>query len=214
MKKPTKWIVVALTSGLIPLSGLLCQPAQAVLLNESGTSVLADSAGVSTGPEALVVDWSVQENASLIFTYTYTVYNPAGDVQLPGSGSPGSPEVVDAFSVGFDTTAPGAFIPGSQTGGLLDLNNGAIGLNWDFNPVSPGTNSGPLSFESLLLPTQGFAVALDANPPSPWSSYPDGQEVPVPAGVVVPDSMSTVTALAGALLLFPALKRSKPLQSK
>src|ERR1017187_10609746 len=124
--------IVALAVGAILLSGLLGQTAQAqLLLNESGTSILADSLGANTGPEALPISWSVVENASLIYTYTYTVNNPVGDVVLDNTGTPTStPEPVDAFSVGFDTTAGGAYISGSQTGGLFDENNGTAGLFW------------------------------------------------------------------------------------
>jgi hypothetical protein len=211
MKRQAKLTIAALASATILLGGSLCQTSQAVLLNESGTSVLADVLGANTGNEALTVDWSVVENASLIYTYTYTIYNPSGDVQLPGSASPGSPEVVDAFTVGFDTTVPGAFLSGTQTGGVLDQNNGVGGLTWIMSAVPAGGNSGPLSFESLLLPTMGDANAADANPPSPWASNPDGQEVPIPGATAVPDSMNTMAALAGALLLLPALRRTRVL---
>ncbi len=185
-------IVCPRLSLIILLAGLFCQTAQAVLLHESGTAVLADNLGATTGPDALIVDWSVDENAALVYTYTYTVDNPVGDSTAFSS-----------FSVGFDTTQPGAFVAGSQTGGALDLNNGALGLDWDFAAVQPGANSGPLSFESTLLPMMGDANASGGiTPPSPWSSNPDGQEVPVPE-TSVPDSMNTLAALAGVLLLLP-----------
>src|ERR1017187_2409213 len=195
--------VVALVAGAILLSGLLGQTAQAVLLTESGTSVLADAFGVNTGPEALTVSWSVVENVSLIYTYTYTVNNPVGDVVLNNNGSPTStPEIVDAFSVAFDTTVPGAFVPGSQIGGLYDANNGVSGLFWAFAAVNPGANSGPMSFQSELPPTLGNANALDQNPPSPWSSNPNGQQVPVPT-TSVPEPTSTTLLALTALLLLP-----------
>src|ERR1039458_2189346 len=109
--------IVALAVGAILLSGLLGQTAQAqLLLNESGTSILADSFGTATGPEALTVSWSVVESVTLGYTYSYSVNNPVGDVVLGNTGLPTStPENVDAFSVGFDTTAPGAYIMNSQT---------------------------------------------------------------------------------------------------
>jgi hypothetical protein len=186
--------IVALAVGAILLCGLLGQTAQAqLLLNESGTSILADSFGTATGPEALTVSWSVVENVSLVYTYSYSVNNPAGDVNLNN----GSPEPVDAFSVGFDTTAPGAYIIGSQTGGVFDENNGHGGLFWAFAAVNPGTSSGPLSFLSDLPPTLGNANAQDANPPSPWSSYPDGQQVPVPLTVPEPGTWVLVAMGTG-----------------
>ena len=190
--------IIALAAGAILLSGVLDQTAQAVLLNESGTSILADSLGANTGPEALPISWSVVENASLIYTYTYTVNNPVGDVVLNNTGTPTStPEPVDAFSVGFDTTAGGAYISGSQTGGLFDENNGTAGLFWLLVSVNPGTSSGPLSFQSDQPPTLGNANAQDANPPSPWSSNPNGQQVPVPITVPEPGTWALVAIGTG-----------------
>ena len=191
--------IIALAAGAILLSGLLGQTAQAqLLLNESGTSILADSLGANTGPEALPISWSVVENASLIYTYTYTVNNPVGDVVLDNTGTPTStPEPVDAFSVGFDTTAPGAYIMNSQTGGVFDENNGPVGLFWLLGSVNPGTSSGPLSFQSDRPPTLGNANAQDANPPSPWSSNPNGQQVPVPITVPEPGTWALVAIGTG-----------------
>lgn len=178
----------------------------AQIFPESGTSVLADSFGTVTGPEALTVSWSVVENASDIYTYTYTVNNPVGDVALNNDGTPTiRPEIVDAFSVAFDTTVSGAYLTGSQTGGQFGANNGTAGLFWYFTAVNPGNSSGPLSFESDLPPTLGNANALNQNPPSPWSSSPDGQQVPVPGNVTVPAPEPTTTTLLAltALLLLP-----------
>jgi hypothetical protein len=197
--------IVALAVGAMLLSGLLGQTAQAVLLNESGTSILADSLGTATGPEALTVSWSVVENVSLVYTYSYSVNNPVGDVNLNN----GSPEPVDSFSVAFDTTAPGAFITGSQTGGGFDLNNGASGLFWAFAPVNPGTSSGPLSFESDQPPTLGNANAQDANPPSPWSSNPDGQQVPVPIAVPEPGTWVLVAIGTGLGVFLRGRKQAR-----
>ena len=190
--------IIALAVGAILLSGVLGQTAQAVLLNESGTSILADSLGINTGPEALPISWSVVESANLVYTYTYTVNNPLGDVVLDNTGLPTlTPEPVDAFSVGFDTTVPGAYIAASQTGGVFDENNGPVGLFWLLGSVNPGTSSGPLSFLSDLPPTLGNANAQDANPPSPWSSYPDGQQVPVPLTVPEPGTWVLVAMGTG-----------------
>jgi hypothetical protein len=223
--------VVVLASGAIMLPGLLCQTAQAQgLLNESGESILADALGTATGPEALIVSWSVVENASDIYTYTYTVNNPSGDVRLNNKGRPTSTrEIVDSFSVDVNTRVPGAYLPGSQIGGSYQQNNG-VDLKWYFGDVEPGHNSGPLSFESYLPPTPGDANAADANPPSPsfsipdgqnsslpwcsigdgkkppspWSSIPDGQQVPVPGPLIGVPEPTTIALLAlTALLLLP-----------
>ena len=191
-------------AALLP-AGAWCQTSNITgLLDISGTSSLADAFGTATGPEALLVNWSVVESPSLVYTYSYTIQNPVGNVLLNNDGSPTSiPEIVDAFSVGFDTTVPGAFIAGSQTGGLSQQNNGVDGLFWTLAAVDAGTNSPPLSFESGLPPTLGDVSAQDANPPSPWSSVPYGQKDPVPqtASPDVPDSASTFTFLAAVLLL-------------
>ena len=193
--------IAALASGAILLSGVLSQTAQASV--ESGSAQLADVLGVDTGPESLTVSYLVTLSAG-VYTYTYSVFNPAGDVLLNTNGLPtATPEVVDAFSVGFDTTQPGAFIAGSQTGGLADLNDGVAGLFWAFTGVNPSNSSPTLSFESDLPPVMGNAGAQDANPPSPWASNPDGQDVPVPNTALAPDSTSTLALFGGVLLLLP-----------
>jgi len=188
-----------LASGAFLLCGL-CQSVQAQIV-ASGTATLADVLGANSGAEALTVTYAV-DLSSGVYTYTYSVFNPAGDVQLPGSASPGSPEVVDSFSVAFDTLVPGAFIGGSQSGGTSQQNNGVAGLFWSFTGVNPSNSSPTLSFESDDPPTMGNANASDANPPSPWASNPNGQQVPIPA-ISVPDSASTATLLTGVLMLVP-----------
>jgi hypothetical protein len=143
-----------------------------------------------------------------VYTYTYTINNPAGDVMLPGSPNPGSPEIVDSFGVTFDASAPGAAVSG-PTGSLFEENVGTGGLFWFIYPViEPGTSSGPLSFQSDDAPTFGNASATDDNPPSPWTSINGGQEVPVPM-TSVPDAMSTAGPLAGVALLLAAGSRKK-----
>ena len=186
--------IVALAVGAILLSGLLGQTAQATLIT-SGTAILANALGTASGPEALTVNYSVNLTSG-IYTYAYTVNNPAGDVILTGPNA-GSPENVDAFSVGFDTTVAGAYIAASQTGGVFDENNGTSGLFWAFGAVNPGTSSGTLSFLSELPPTLGNANAQDANPPSPWSSFPNGQQVPVPLTVPEPGTWALVAIGTG-----------------
>ena len=181
-----------------------CQ-AQDNLLNESGTSILADVYGTATGPEALTVSWSVVENTPGVYTYTYIIDNPPGDVLLPGSFDPGLPESVDSFAVSFNAAAPGAVVPNTLNGGSHTHDLGSAGLSWSMPSVDAGTNSPPLSFQSDDAPTMGNASASDANPPSPWSSSPDGDQVPVPN---VPDSTNTAALLAGALLLLlPGMRK-------
>jgi hypothetical protein len=198
-KKP----IVALASEAVLLAGLFCQTAsaQSVVVGTPGSSILANAFGTSSGPEALSVSWLVTQSGP-IYTYFYQVNNPAGDVILNNNGSPtGTPEVVDAFSIAFDTTVLGAYISGTQAGGSSDQNNGASGLFWSFASVSPNSSSATLSFESDLPPTLGNANAQDANPPSPWSSSPFGQQVPVPA--VVPEPATTAMFAFSGLLLLP-----------
>jgi hypothetical protein len=207
MKTHGKKIIV-MAAGVVWMSGIFSQTIQAqnVLLNETGTSTLADTFGINTGPEALTISWAVVENNSGIYTYSYVVNNPLGDVILNNSGQPTStPEIVDAFSVVFDTTVAGAYVPGTQTGGVGNQNNGTSGLFWSFTAVNPNTSSPILSFESELPPTMGNANAQDANPPSPWSSIPDGQQVPVPTEVPDPPT----TALLTGTLLFLSIMRKK-----
>lgn len=178
------------------LSGLLSQTAEASLIY-SGVSTLAASVHANCPSEDLSIYWSV-DLTSGVYTYTYNVFNPVGDVVLDNAGHRTStPEVVVDYSVAFTTTIPGAVLPASQIGGFYRQNNG-VGLKWYFSEVAPGDFSGPLSFESYLPPALGNANAMDANPPSPWSSTPPtGQQVLVP-GVPEP-----TTLLAGMLLLLP-----------
>jgi hypothetical protein len=203
MKRHTKTIG-ALASGAILVSGLLLgQTAQAGLIT-SGTAQLADVLGVDTGPESLTVSYSVNLTAG-VYTYAYSVANPTGDVILAPAQGAGNPEVVDAFAVAFNTTLTGAFVPGTQTGGTAQQNNGVSGLFWSFTGVNPGGSSPTLSFQSDLPPVLGNANASDANPPSPWASSPFGQQVPIPQTppVSTPDSASTMTLLAGVMMLLP-----------
>jgi hypothetical protein len=207
--------LLAMILGASLMTGLQCQTAQAqpIVLNpltpggpaDTGTSVLADALGANTGPEAITISWSVSESSNRVYTYTYTVNNPVGDVVLDNNGNPTlTPEIVDAYSVGFDTTQPGNYIMNSQTGGLVDLNNLSGGLFWAFTPINPGTSSGPLSYQSDNAPAPGNANAQDRNPPSPWASDPDGQEVPIPTTIPEP---STTILLALASLFMPFRSR-------
>jgi hypothetical protein len=206
MKRHAK-SVVALALGAILPPGLPCQTTQAQgLLNESGASILADVFGTAAGSEALTVNWSVVENASGIYTYTYTVNNPSGDVLLNGNDTPTvTPEIVDSFELDFNATLPGAVVS-VPTGGDGAYTLSAYGLCWVLNPdvVLAGASSGRLSFESDNAPTPGNASASDDNPPSPWSSCADGQPVPVPdAPSDVPEPTTTALLALTALLLPP-----------
>lgn len=209
--------VLALAGGLalIAGSGVHAQGVLAPLTPggpaDSGSSYLADVLGSGpTSPESLTVSWSVSEDLSGIYTYSYTVFNPAGDIQLPGSVSPGSPEIVDYYSVNFDTTVAGALIPGSLFGGAYSAPN-STGVFWIMAPVQAGTSGPKLSFQSDLPPVYGNANASDANPPSPWSSSPAGQPVPVPniSGAITPepDTLALFAVTASSALGVWRLRR-------
>jgi hypothetical protein len=197
MKIRTKPIA-ALGCGALLLALLPCQTAQA-LLDESGTSTLADTTVTVTASEPITVSWSVVETAPSDYVYSYMVNNPAGDVLLNEDGLPTTtPEIVDSLSVGFDTTVAGAVT--STPTGLSGV--AADGVNWFLYPVvGPDTSSVWLSFDSDLPPSPGNASAE----PAPWASYPGGDAVPVPGtgNFSVPDSTDTMTLLAGVLLLLP-----------
>jgi hypothetical protein len=191
-----KKIKLILASGAFLLSGAFCPSVQASLLIESGTSTLVNASAT----EPLTVTWSVTETGST-YTYSYIVNNPVGDVQLNSNTGKKTtnPETVDYFSVGFDTTVPGAYILSTQAGGNSMLNNGVNGLSWNFAAVNPGSSSPTLSFESSLYPGSASANASDHNPPSPWYSSPGGQLVPAPVAAVP----EPTTLISGALLLLP-----------
>jgi hypothetical protein len=191
----TKTIVLA--CGAVLLSSLTGQTAKADLIQTvlTGSAVMADSQGTSTGAEALTVNYSVTKDVNTsVYTYNYTVFNPPGDIVLPS----GPTEEFDVFSVGFSTTLPGALVGGSLNGGVYNSST-AGGVTWYMYPaIYAGSNSGVLSFASDLPPVPGTATAQDSNPPSPWSTYPFGSPVPVPG---VPDSANTMALLGGVMLL-------------
>jgi hypothetical protein len=204
--KRLKTPVIAVASGVVLMSGVPCQMAHAQsLLNQPGTSVLAPSVtpigGFASNPqEYLSVAWLVTENGSGVYTYSYTVQNPAGDVLLTaGGGLTATPEIYDAFSADFDTTIPGAYVPASQTGGVFQQVN-TVDLAWFFNPsVAAGTVGPTVTFESDLPPVLGNASAEGA---IPWSSLsPGGQEIPIPSSV--PEPTTLVLFTLAALLFFP-----------
>jgi hypothetical protein len=208
MKKQVKPNGV-LTFGAILMSGMLSQTVDAQTLLESGTSTLAPSlapvGGEALNPqEYLTVTWQVYQNSSgPAYTYDYTVNNPAGDVLLNDDGTlTSTPEIVDFFALNFDTTVPGAFVSGNDS-----IDNGPVGLDWliDAPVITAGNSSSLLTFDSDLPPTLGDADASDGNPPSPWSSAPNGSEVPIPN--TVPDGPTTTTLLAPTALLLVSLRK-------
>jgi hypothetical protein len=201
--------------GLILISGLVSQTANAALGpggSISGSSILGDFPGDNIASEQLTVDWTVSESlVGGIYTYSYDVYNPPGDVLL---GNPGTSEIVDIFSVtlprGLNTTQANVanVTGGSGTGGNPNNGINLADVYWNLeNPtVAAGTNSGNLTFTSTLPPSAGDATASDDAPPAPWSSVSgDGQTVPVPGDgdFTVPDTASTLTLLGGMMLLLP-----------
>ncbi len=145
MKNRRNQVIATLASAGAFIAGMTCGTTHAQTLIATNNSALANVFGVSTGPEALVIGWSVVESATGVYTYTYTVNNPAGDVLLTSAETAptGTPEIVDSFSVGFNTTLLGAFIPGSQAGGAFDLNNGVNGLTCGFCRRSGGQQQRP-----------------------------------------------------------------------
>src|ERR1700743_2846528 len=115
MNKPIR--LAAFSSGMVVLSAMMAVSARADL---SGTTILspviAPPGGYAANPqEYLSVAWSVSENSSDIYTYSYTITNPKGDEFMNGNGVPnGTPEIFAAFSLDFNTTAAGAYIANSQ----------------------------------------------------------------------------------------------------
>jgi len=208
--------IFALISGVILFPSLLCLTVQAQnTVISSGTSTLAPSVipvgGFGANPEEyLSISWSVLENASDIFTYSYTVNNPAGDVLLNNNGTlTTTPEIVDNFEVTFLPAVQNSYLPGTQAGGAFDQVT-SVGLTWDFTAVNPGGSSALLSFQSDLGPGSGNASADGGNSPAPWASTSlNGQQVPIPMPRAVPEP-ATTTLLALTLLLLPfrsALRR-------
>jgi hypothetical protein len=200
--------ISVLGCGIILTAGGLCQSAHADL-DISGTSVLADSLGAATPPEALTVSWSVVESGS-VYTYSYTVNNPPNDT-VPGS-NPTQLEFVDTFGLNF-APSPDAVISLPSDGGANGGVNGVV--FWSFSPAAPiaaGSSSPSLFFQSDLPPSPGIATASDDDT---WGNNPESQYVPVPGTGnftgpnTIPDSTATFALLAGTLLLLPFVSKSR-----
>jgi len=210
MKNHVK-LIVTLVFGVILLSGVLCPTvhAQSILV-DYGSAYLANTLGQTSGSEVINVSYFVVENlATDVYTYDYTINNPVGDVELNNNGSPlltnpnnpnsTIPENIYSFSLSFDATVPGAVTSVDEPIGGYFQNTGTSGLVWDFPNVAPG-GSVLIAFQSDLAPGPGNAIAEGASPPAPWSSNPNGQQVAVPRAAPEP----ATTALLGlTLLLLP-----------
>ncbi|MGP8200228.1 MAG: hypothetical protein ACLQU4_12080 [Limisphaerales bacterium] len=195
--RPIPITVLATATALLQMA--LCQKAYSNgRLDEAGVSILAPAVtpagGFAADPqEYLRVSWLVVENASDVYTYSYTVQNPTGDVHLNGNGTSGTtPEAFNFFFVDFNTTLPGAYVSGSQSGTSLRKFS-SDELAWFFAPgIGAGSSSTTVSFESDLPPTWGRATAGDIASRPPWSAvFEWGAELPVP-GIA---SVSGTTAI-------------------
>lgn len=173
----------AVITGALLFTGAMSQTAHAnILLGVQYESLLYS---VSEPANSIEVFWEVNGGPGA-YTYEYKVYN-----------SPDAVDTVDSFNVGFDASNPLLYVPGTQTGGTEQINDGVNGLTWDFNPVAVGGLSPLLTFGSTLPPVLGNGNAADRNPPSPWASAPGGQQVAIPG---IPDGGTTVALLGGALI--------------
>ena len=207
MKRRVKPIF-ALDSVVVLLFAVMCPMlrAQSTVI-ESGTSTLAPTilplGGFQGNPEEyLIISWSVTQNTiSDIYTYSYTVNDPVGDVVLNDNGSLASnPQSVNNIEVSFNASAAGAVVgtpPIPNGGGFVEVTS--VGVTWAFPVVNPGGASALLTFQSDLGPGMGNASAT----PAPWASTePNGQQVPVPLLHTAPEP-ATMTLFALALLLVP-----------
>jgi len=190
--------IVALASSAVLVCGVLCQSAQAQAIIEGpAVAVLADVNGNNSGPTALPVTYEVTQFTSGpdigLYDYSYVVSNPVGD-----------PATVVDFALSFNAAATGAVV-GPISGGIASENYGVNGVTW-VQPTSSGSTSGTLSFLSDLAPVLGDANASGiGNPPGPWSSAPDGSQLPVPNAPAVPEPATT--SLLAMALLAPAFGR-------
>jgi len=189
---------ILILSGAILLLGAFCQPTQAQGI-VAGTMTDALILGSTVEANSTATDITVDSWVTLtgsIYTYDYIINDPT---TVP----------VGNFSVSFNASNPTEYIPGTQTGGIINENNGASGLGWVIS-VSAGGHSGTLSFQSDDAPTlfNGNASGSGGQP-SPWASSSSptvggqpflGQELFVPSPVPEP---STTALLAGLLIFLP-----------
>jgi hypothetical protein len=188
-----------LALGAVAFTGLLCQPAQAVLI-EAGASLLPSFHPTLIAPaQTLTVDWSVTLVGG-VYTYSYQIMNPITDN-----------DTVDILNV----NANQAYVT-SAHGGVGTPVIDASGVTWSLSassganaPVPPGGTSPVLTYTSPDGPVLGTAGAQDSSPPSPWGTLaPGGNPVPVP-GITVPDGGLTVALLGGSLIALQAFNRRK-----
>lgn len=192
-------------SRIVLVACLVCHTAHA----QSTLSLLAPDApvGVTAPPqEFLTVQSIVTPISPGQYLYEYILSNPTGDELMNPDGSlqAGTSEIVDFFQVSFDASAAGAVI-GAPSGGFFSHNDGANGIYWLFNDISPGSSSMPFSFYSALPPTTGNAQAADSSLPSPWASLnAGGQPVLIP-NTITPTPEPGTWALVGlsGLMFFP-----------
>ena len=200
---------IAILAGAL-FAGAVAIPQTQAALIESGTAVLGDVIGTPTPtPEDLTVDYSVNLTGST-YTYSYTINNPAGDMILGGQNA-GNPEIAESFQLNFNTALE--YIPGSATStapgwtAAADLDINGNGLTWVQLLITNGFSQ-TVTFQPPYGPVLGAANASDASPPAPWSSLsPNGQLVPIPQPLGVPDGGMTVALLGGSLMALGAIRR-------
>lgn len=181
--------MAALASGAVLWCGGAGQTtrAQSIVFGQEYSSTLASTSEPS---ENITVNWEVSQTDGS-YLYLYELVN-----------SPDAVDTVDQFHISFDTTAPGAFISGSQEGGTAEIDQGPQGLLWQFDAVPPNDTSPVLQFQSMLPPIFGNGDAGDSAPPSPWSSLaPGGTPVAVPGAVPEPPVAPLI--MMAAILVLP-----------
>jgi len=180
-------IITGIAAGLLAASpmaraNLYVVDSSANDMSSAQTSSMPSTVG---GPVPLTVSWEVNFNStSLVYTYNYEVTDPANEG-----------DTVDSFNVGAIST----FITGGNYN-FLSPN----GPTWDF-VINPGQTSSDLYFTSLTAPILGTGNSSDSSPPSPWSTYPNGNPIPVPG--TVPDGGMTMVMLGGAFCVLGAIRR-------
>jgi hypothetical protein len=116
--------------------------AQATIITVATDSDLLSATG--TGATITVASTVTQDTSTGIYTYTYALTD-------------GTQDLIDAFSVYFNTVPAGAVL--TVTGGTSSRVP-QFDVAWTFNPEVNPTGV-IVSFTSDLAPTTGFAAALD-----------------------------------------------------